>query len=51
MRFAVFANALNLFNDDANESVLSRIGTSDVFGQPSLFLDPRRLMIGAKFEF
>jgi len=51
VRLAVFAQALNLLNDDANESVLSRIGTSDTFAQPSLFLDPRRLMIGAKFEF
>jgi len=48
---AVFADALNLLNNDANESVAAREGTNEGFGQPTLFLDPRRLMVGAKFRF
>jgi hypothetical protein len=48
---ALFADGLNLLNDDANESVLSRLGTSSTFGVPSRFVLPRRLMVGAKFRF
>jgi hypothetical protein len=51
VNFALFADALNLLNDDANESVLSRLGTSAIFGVPSRFVLPRRLMVGAKFRF
>jgi len=29
----------------------AREGTSENFAQPTLFLDPRRLMVGAKFRF
>jgi hypothetical protein len=48
---AVFADALNLFNSDANESVLERrLGFADYLA-PSRFVLPRRLMIGAKFRF
>jgi hypothetical protein len=50
-RIALFGDALNLFNDDANESVGSRLGTSSSFGLPTRFILPRRLMIGAKFLF
>jgi hypothetical protein len=49
--FAVFMDALNLLNDDANESVGNRIGTTANFGEPTRFLLPRRLMVGAKFRF
>ena len=48
---ALFADALNTFNNDAYESVLDRRGTSSNFGVSSRFLAPRRLMVGAKFRF
>jgi Carboxypeptidase regulatory-like domain len=48
---AVFGDFLNLFNSDANESVLDRrIGNSNYL-VPSRFIIPRRLMIGGKFRF
>ncbi len=52
-QFAIglFLDALNLLNDDANESVLSRTGTSSSFDVRSRFLPPRRLQIGVKFLF
>jgi hypothetical protein len=48
---AFFGDILNLTNDDANESIGSRLGTSSSFGLPTRFIFPRRLMIGAKFRF
>lgn len=50
-RFSLFADVLNVFNDDANESLLTRRGDSEDFGVPSAFLLPRRVMVGAKFTF
>ena len=50
-RLGLFLDALNLFNDDANENVLSRNGTSSSFDIRSRFLPPRRLQIGVKFLF
>ena len=48
---AVFGDFLNLFNTDANESVLDRrIGNSNYL-VPSRFVLPRRLMLGGKFRF
>ncbi len=48
---AAFGDFLNLFNSDANESVLDRrIGNSN-YRVPSNFIAPRRLMAGAKFRF
>ena len=48
---AVFGDFLNLFNSDANESVLDRrLGNSNYL-VPSRFILPRRLMLGAKFRF
>jgi hypothetical protein len=48
---AVFGDLLNTFNDDANESVQSTLGTASNFGVPSRIIFPRRLMVGAKFRF
>lgn len=48
---AFFGDFLNLFNSDAYENVLSRLGTSSTFGVPSRFIIPRRLMLGAKVRF
>ena len=50
-RFAILADILNVFNNDANDSVGSRLGTSDSFGLRTDFVLPRRLMLGAKFNF
>jgi hypothetical protein len=48
---AGFGDFLNLFNSDANESVLDRrLGNSNYL-VPSRFVLPRRLMLGAKFRF
>ncbi len=49
--FAVFADALNLFNNAAYDGIGSSLGTSEAFGQPTDFILPRRLMVGAKFTF
>ena len=43
--------ALNLFNNAAYDGVGSRLGTSDGFGQPTDYMLPRRLMVGAKLTF
>ena len=49
---SVFGDFLNLFNSDANQGVLSRrADQEDTFGDPSTFVFPRRLMIGAKIRF
>jgi hypothetical protein len=48
---AVFGDALNLFNDNANENVGSRRADSAAFGDPTRFVFPRRLMLGAKLRF
>jgi hypothetical protein len=48
---AVFGDFLNLFNSDANESVLDRRPGNINYLVPSRFILPRRLMIGAKARF
>jgi hypothetical protein len=48
---ALFADLLNLTNDDAFENVGSRLGTSDSFGLPTQYILPRRVMLGAKVKF
>jgi outer membrane receptor protein involved in Fe transport len=50
-RFALLADILNVFNNDANDSVGSRLGTSDSYGLRTDFVLPRRLMLGAKLNF
>ncbi len=51
VKLALFGDALNLFNDNATESIGSRLGTSSSFGLPTRYIFPRRLMIGAKILF
>jgi hypothetical protein len=51
VRFSVFADGLNLLNDDAVEGVQSTIVTSAVFNYPFDPVDPRRVMLGAKLRF
>jgi hypothetical protein len=48
---AVFGDFLNLFNSDANESVLDRRLGNTNYLVASRFIAPRRLMIGGKFRF
>jgi hypothetical protein len=48
---AVFGDFLNLFNSDANESVLDRRLGNPSYLLPSRFILPRRLMVGAKLRF
>jgi outer membrane receptor protein involved in Fe transport len=50
-KLRLFVDALNLFNTDASQGVLSRIVDVDTFGVPSDFLLPRRVMLGAKLTF
>jgi hypothetical protein len=50
-KFRLFVDALNLFNTDASQGVLSRTVDVDTFGVPSDFLLPRRVMLGAKLTF
>ncbi len=50
-RLALFADVLNATNDDANDGVGSRLGTSESFGVPTDFILPRRVMLGAKLSF
>ncbi len=48
---AAFGDFLNLFNSNANESVLDRRPGNVNYLVPSRFIAPRRLMIGAKIRF
>jgi outer membrane receptor protein involved in Fe transport len=50
-RFAVFADALNILNSDVHEGVQSSTVTSSVYLYPFDPVDPRRVMLGAKFRF
>jgi hypothetical protein len=50
-RLSVAADALNLFNENANQSVQSTNVTSAVYQYPSTFVNPRRFMLSAKFNF
>ena len=50
-KLALLVDALNLLNDGANEGIGSRNATSSSFGLPTLFINPRRLMLGAKVRF
>ena len=48
-RFALFLDALNLFNDDKSEDVASTRGAlATSFGIPTRIIAPRRLQLGTK---
>jgi hypothetical protein len=51
VRLDVFVDALNLTNSAQYESVASALGTSTTFGVGTVFIPPRRLMLGAKFRW
>jgi hypothetical protein len=50
-RISVFADALNLLNEDAYEGVRSSVATSSSFNVPDVFNLPRRFIVGTKFTF
>jgi hypothetical protein len=43
-------DVLNLLNDTAAESLASDIWLSPTFGTPTQFMDPRRVMLGARLN-
>ena len=48
----LFLDVLNLTNSDQNESVVSQLGSATTtFGQPTRFIIPRRMQLGAKFTW
>jgi hypothetical protein len=54
-RFDLLFDVLNALNDTAEEAIVSDNQFSDgklnpTFGQPSVFMDPRRAMIGVRFS-
>jgi hypothetical protein len=51
VKLSVFADALNLTNENAPETVQSSLVTSSVFNWPLDPVDPRRVMLGAKLRF
>lgn len=50
-RVSLIANVFNLLNDDAVTRYRSDLATSDVYHVPEELVVPRRLMLGAKFDF
>jgi outer membrane receptor protein involved in Fe transport len=50
-RIEVLVDILNLLQDKAEESIVSRNFFSDNYGVPNTYIDPRRAMIGVKFHF
>ena len=48
---AIFGDVLNLTNSAATESIGSRDAENSSFGLPTRYLQPRRLMVGAKIRF
>lgn len=51
LRIAAFGDVLNMLNRDAFENIASTLGTSDVFGTPTMVQVPRRLTLGARVRF
>ncbi|HSB62338.1 MAG TPA: TonB-dependent receptor [Vicinamibacteria bacterium] len=51
LRLALFADGLNVFNDDSFDGIGTRLGTAAGFGERTSFVFPRRLMVGAKLKF
>ncbi len=46
-----FLDVFNVFNNNANEDVLSTQAASDLLGVPSWLIRPRRLQLGGKIVF
>jgi outer membrane receptor protein involved in Fe transport len=50
-KLQLFGYVLNAFDDDAYEDIVSREVTTEGFGVPTVFIPPRRVMLGAKVTF
>ncbi len=50
-RISLIADIFNALNDDSYQTVQSTIVTSSAFNLPDSFVDPRRIMLGAKLKF
>ena len=51
VKLSIFADGLNILNEDATQGRSSSLVTSDAFWFPSDPVDPRRVMLGAKLRF
>jgi hypothetical protein len=51
VRIELLADILNLLNETAEEGLISHNISSENFGKPSRFVDPRHAMIGVRFSF
>jgi hypothetical protein len=49
-RIEVLMDVLNALNDTAEEGLASDNYAASNFGQPNVFIDPRRAMIGVRFN-
>jgi hypothetical protein len=49
-RAELFVDVLNVLNDTAEESLGNDNLFSATFGQPSAFVDPRRVMFGVRLN-
>ena len=49
-RIDLLADVLNALNDTAEERLASDNAFSSNFGQPNAFIDPRRVMLGVRFN-
>lgn len=51
VQLSVFANAFNLLNDDSYQGWESTISSDAAYRRPTVFNEPRRVMLGAKLDF
>ena len=49
-RIGLFLDVLNALNDTAEESLATDVLASAAFGQPTVFMDPRRVMVGVRLN-
>jgi len=49
-RVELFGDVLNALNDTAEERLATDNIASTTFGQPTAFVDPRRVMLGVKLN-
>ena len=50
-RMELLLDVFNLFEDTAEERIASDNLSSANFGQPNVFVDPRRVMLGVRLNF
>jgi hypothetical protein len=49
-RIELMADFLNVLNDTAEEGLASDTASSPTFGQPNVFIDPRRAMLSVRLN-